>query len=514
MKNANYRLDLSDERLWNGDQPVQITNKAFQLLRLFVNNPNRLLTKDHILDALWGDVCVSEGLIKEYVHDLRLALGDDPKQPSFIETVRGRGYRFLGGVEEGDGPAGIEARTKPGTHVPSLAVLPFTNLSDDPEQEYFSDGITEDIITELSRFRSLFVIARNSSFTYKNRATNVQDIGRDLDVHYVVEGSVRRVGKRVRVTAQLIDTATGRHLWADRYDRELEDIFSLQDEITRTIAAAIEPELGIVERERSRRTAPGSVNAWDWYQRGLWYMYQDTEAGNIEALRQFKQALMLNPEFAPAFAASAYVQSFDIINGYKEHSDKSIDEAYRTAKKAITLDDKDAMAHVVLGRINLLQCKHEDSIAELETAIKLNPNYADAYHGLGFALTVSGRPEDAIPQFEQAIRLSPYDPRVSSFYEMRAWALLVMGQYEEAAKSARMSVRKPNADLWAYATLSAVLGHLDLLDEAKIAREELLKRKPDFSLGFVRRFVYYNKTPSHLERYMDGLRKAGLSEQR
>jgi TolB-like protein/cytochrome c-type biogenesis protein CcmH/NrfG len=512
VEKAKYRLDLGDERLWHGDQPVQISHKAFQLLRLLVSNPNRLLTKDHILDAVWGDVCVSEGLVKEYVHDLRLALGDDPKQPRFIETVHGRGYRFLGGVEDGDTIAGAEARRTPVADPPSLAVLPFTNLSGDPQQEYFSDGITEDIITELSRFRSLFVIARNSSFTYKGRAAKVQDIGRDLGARYVVEGSIRRAGKRVRVSAQLIETATGRHLWADRYDRELEEIFSLQDEITRTIAAAIEPELGNVERERSRLKAPESLDAWDWYQRGLWYMYHETKAGNIEALRQFKQAIKLSPDFAPAHAASAYVLCFDIMNGYREHSNESIDQAYRTAKNAIALDRKDAMAHVVLGRISLLQCKHEDSIAELEAAIELNPNFADAHHGLGFSLTVSGRPEEAIPQFEKAIRLSPYDPRISSFHEMRAWALLVMGREKEAAESARMSVRKPNADLWAYATLSAVLGHLDLVDEARIAREELLKRKPDFSLGFVRQFVYYNKVPAHLERYIDGLRKAGLPD--
>ena len=164
MEEAKFRIDLGDERLWHGDQPVQIGNKAFQLLRLLVSNPNRLLTKDHILDAVWGDVCVSEGLIKEYVHDLRLALGDDPKHPKFIETVRGRGYRFLGGVKVTDASTSAEARRKPVTNLPSLAVLPFTNLSGDPEQEYLSDGITEDIITELSRFPSLFIIARNSLF--------------------------------------------------------------------------------------------------------------------------------------------------------------------------------------------------------------------------------------------------------------------------------------------------------------------------------------------------------------
>jgi tetratricopeptide (TPR) repeat protein len=241
-------------------------------------------------------------------------------------------------------------------------------------------------------------------------------------------------------------------------------------------------------------------------------MYQETKGDNIEALRQFERAIELSSEFAPAYAASAYVLCFEIMNGNREHSDESIYEVFQTASKAIALDNKDAMAHVVLGRINTLQCKHEDSIAELETAIKLNSNFADAYHGLGWALTMSGRPEEAVPQFDKAVRLSPYDPRVSSFLEMRAWALLVMGRYEEAAKSARMSVRKPNADLWAYATLSAVLGHLDLFDEVRIAREELLKRKPDFSLSFVRRFVYYNKIPAHLERYIDGLRCAGLPD--
>jgi tetratricopeptide (TPR) repeat protein len=478
VEKAKYRLDLRDERLWNDAQPVRISNKAFQLLRLFVGNPNRLLTKGDILDAVWGDVCVSEGLVKEYVHDLRLALGDDPKRPEYIETVHGRGYRFLGGIEEINRPAGVNG--------PSLPDKP--------------------------SFRSLFVIARNSSFTYKGRAANVQDIGRDLGVRYVVEGSVRRDGKRIRVTAQLIETATGRHLWADRYDRELEEIFSLQDEITRTIAAAIEPELGNVERERSRRKSPASLDAWDLYQRGLWSMYQETKRDNREALQQFEQSISLNSNFAPAYAASAYVLCFDIINGYRELSTDAIDEAHQTAKKAIALDDKDAMAHVILGRINLLQCKHEDAIAELETAIQLNPNLADAYHGHGFALTMSGRPEEAVTQFERAIRLSPYDPRVSSFHEMQAWALLVVGRYEEAAHSARIAVRRPNADLWAYATLSAVLGHLDRLDEAGSARAELLRRMPDFSLGFVRRFVFYNRILAHLERYIDGLRKAGVPE--
>jgi TolB-like protein len=507
---VKYRLDLEDERLLNGVQPVQLTNKAFQLLRLFVGNPNRLMTKDDILDGVWRDVCVSEGLIKEYVHDLRLALGDDAKHPKYIETVHGRGYRFLGGVEAVGGPVDVEGSTP--LDKPSIAVLPFTNMSGDPEEEYFSDGITEDIITELSRFRSLFVIARNSSFTYKGQAVNVQEIGRDLGVRYLVEGSVRRAGKHLRISVQLIETEVSRHLWAEHYDRELEDIFSLQDEITRAIAATIEPELGVVERVRSRLKSPESLNAWDWYQRGLWHMYQETREGNREALRQFERAIEFGPEFAPAYAASAYVLCFDITNGYKEHSEASLEEVHQTASKAIALDGKDAMPHVVRGRIYLLQNNHEDAIAELEDAVELNPNLADAHHGLGFALTVSGWPEEALPHFDRAIRLSPYDPRVASFLEMTAWALIVLGRYREAEEFARRSVRGLNADLWAYATHCSALGHLDRHEEAKTARNKLLEREPDFSLSFVRQFVYYNKVPAHLERYIEGLRKAGLPE--
>jgi len=510
VEKAKYKLDFSDERLWRGDQPIPLGNKAFELLRLFVTNPKRLLTKDEILNSVWGEISVSEGLVKEYVHDLRFALGDDPQCPQFIETVRGRGYRFLGGVEAIGRPVDADGRTPPDK--PCIAVLPFTNMSGDPEQEYFSDGITEELITDLSRFRSLFVIARNSSFTYKGRAANVQEVGRDLGVRYLVEGSVQRFNDRVRVTAQLIETTSGRHMWVDRYDRELKDIFSLQDEITGAIAGAIEPELGTVERERSRIRSPESLDAWDLYQRGLWFLYQETQPGNTEALRHFERSIELSSDFAPAHASLAYVLCFDVINGYRELSEDVIEDAHRSAEKAISLDERDAMAHVVLGRIQLLRCKHEDAVAELKTALRLNPNLADAHHGLGLALTMSGRPADALPQFQSAIRLSPYDPRAPSFHEMQAWALLVMGRIAEAAESARTAVRKPNADIWAYSTLVAVLGNLADVDEAKTALAELLKRKPDFSVGLVKRLVFYNKVPAHLELYLDGLRKAGLPE--
>jgi adenylate cyclase len=454
-----------------------------------------------------GGLCVSENVYQQIKSKIGRQFEDmgEKRVKNILDPIRV--YRATSSPAQAfQHPQNQES----GHDKPTIAVLPFTNLSGDPEQEYFSDGVTEDIITELSRFRSLRVIARNSSFTYKNRSVRTQEVGRDLGVAYMVEGSVRQAGNRIRVTAQLIATETGEHLWAERYDRNLEDIFSLQDEITRAIAAAVEPELANVERERSRLKSPDSLNAWDWYQRGLWHMYQDTKAGNAEALRQLKRAIEMHPDFAPAYAALSLVQALDIIGGHGEISSTSLDAALRAANNAVALDQKDAMAHMVLGRINLLRCNHDGSIAELESAIALNPSYADAYHSLGFSLIFSGRPEDAVPQFDTAICLSPYDPRISAFYEMRAWALVVMERYGEAAKSAHLSVQRPNAQHWAYATLGSALGHLGQLEEVRNARDELLRIKPDFTTALVRKLVYYNKIPAHLERYIEGLKKAGL----
>ncbi len=412
-------------------------------------------------------------------------------------------------AQDSDGPASREDGGA-GDGLPAIAVLPFANMSGDPEQDYFSDGISEDIITELSRFRSLRVIARNSAFTYKGRAVRAEEVGRDLGVAYMVEGSVRKSGHRVRVTAQLIETASGKHLWAERYDRELEDLFDLQDEITRAVAAAVEPELGRVELARARQKPPENLSAWDRYQRGLWHSYKDTKADNAAALRELRQAIALSPDFAPPYAVAAEVLFQEVIGGYRHFAGQSVDEAVALAETAVALDDKDALGHTVLGRMKLLQCRHEESLAALEAAVALNPSYADAHHGLGFSLIFSGRPAEAVPRFETSIRLSPYDPRISSFHEMKAWALLVMGRYDAALAPASSAVRRPNAQFWAHATYTAALGHLGRREEAAAARGELLRRNPDFSADFVRRAVYYEKVPEQLERYIEGLEKAGV----
>lgn len=405
--------------------------------------------------------------------------------------------------------AGSNSSAEESPNLPTLAVLPFENMSGDPSDEYLSDGVTEDLITELSRFRWMRVIARNSSFTYKGRAARAQDVGRDLRVGYMVEGSVRRTGDRVRATAQLIDTRDGAHCWAERYDRTLEDIFALQEDIARTVAAALEPELGLAEQERSRKKPVANLNAWDWHQRGVWHVHKDTESDDVEAVRNFERAIELSPDFAPPHAAKAFALFQLILNGHRKPTDAAINKACAFAERAIALDDKDAFAHMTLGRLRLLQRRHHESIAELETAISLNPSFADAFHGLGFTLIFAGRPADAVPQFEAAARLSPHDPRLSSFYELKAEALFFEGRYEEALDAARFSVRQPNASHWAFATLAAILGYTDQLEEASRAWAETQKRKPEFSAAFVRQVIYYSNEPVFIEKFIEGLRRAG-----
>ena len=284
MDTARFRFDPDDERLWNGGKPVELSNKAFLLLRLFVSKPNRLLTKDDILEGVWGDVCVSEGLIKEYVHDLRKALGDDPKQPRFIETVRGRGYRYLGGIIDISGRGACQPEVTPVTPGLSLAVLAFANLSDDPAQEYFVDGISEDIIIGLSRNPHLSVIARASAFAFKDGSALVGDIGEHLDVQFVLEGSVRKTAQQLRVTARLVDAADGRHIWAETYDREIDDIFAVQDEIVSSIVHALGAIDGAIERSvwpKANRTAATNLTAYDCY---------------LQAQRQFYPASRSRPQ--------------------------------------------------------------------------------------------------------------------------------------------------------------------------------------------------------------------------
>ncbi len=406
--------------------------------------------------------------------------------------------------------AGAEARLAI-PHKPSIAVLPFTNMSGDPDQEFFSDGITEDIITALSKIRWFFVIARNTTFTYKGRAVDVKRVAEELGVRYVLEGSVRKAGNRVRVTAQLIDAGTGNHVWAERYDRDLSDIFALQDEMTQTIVGAIEPELGSAERERARRKPPGNLDAWSCYQRGLWHLYRFTKVDNDEAEKLFQRAAELDPDFSGASMGLAIVRYWNVLFGQAESPEEMLADAFTAARTAVSLDDKDAMAHWALGRVYTQMGESEAAIAELETALAINPSFAHVYYSLGWVLLLAGRMEEALPHIDLAIRLNPHDSSLWTFLTGRALALLLLHRYAEAADDARRSARHPSANFLAPAILASILGHLGETDEAGAALERVYQLRPDFSGALMGRLFRF-RHETERACFLDGLRKAGLPD--
>jgi TolB-like protein len=372
---------------------------------------------------------------------------------------------------------------------PSIAVLPFANLSGDPEQEYFADGIAEDLITALSRIRWLFVIARNSTFTYKGKAVDVKQVGREMGVRYVLEGSVRKGGDRVRISAQLIDATTSNHVWAERYDRELADLFDLQDEITETIAGAIEPELGAFERTRARSKPPESLDAWECHQRGFWHLWQFDRNEISEAKRMFERAIELDPGFGTAYSGLAYSHLTDVTMAFTKTPAEALEAAMRAAQKAVALDDRDALAHCTLGRVHVFSAEVEAGISQLETAIELNPSFAFAHFGLGHAFFSQARAEESVAAIDNAMRLSPHDA------EALAWA--------------RRGTRHPTSGFPAFIVLAMVLGRMDRHEEARAALATLLDLKPDFSVAFMKKYFHFYEQAA-IDHVVEGLRKAGL----
>jgi adenylate cyclase len=394
---------------------------------------------------------------------------------------------------------------------PSIAVLPFTNMSGDPEQEYFSDGITEDIITALSRFHWFFVIARNSSFVYKGTSVDVKQIARDLRVHYVLEGSVRKSGQRVRITAQLIHAATDRHVWAERYDRSLEDIFALQDEISEAIVTAVAPAFVLAEAQRAQRKAPENLDAWDYAMRGNWFLSRRGEDDIAEARRLFGIALEIDPNCTVALAGLAFALCWVSNLGFEGDLDTVRKTAYDAALRAIDLDDNDAWAHATLAFVLFSMRQLDGAIPECKRALALNANLAVAQSLLAISYSWRGDHEEAIRHAQLAERLSPRDPVQSMWSFACTCADFGAGHYERALEAARMTTdampRFPGG--WRYVVSS--LGHLGRIEEARAAKDQLVRVAPRESISLVRA-VLPGVRSERMERLVEGLRKAGLPE--
>ena len=452
-----------------------------------------------------GGICVSGRVQEDARGKFDIPFEDRGEQPLKNIAWPVRVYKVRLG---GETPTAVPALSLPDK--PSIAVLPFTNMSGDPEQEYFADGVTEDLITALSRIRWFFVIARNSCFAYKGQSTDIRDVARKLGVAYVLEGSVRKAGNRVRVTAQLIDGGSGNHVWAQRYDRNLEDIFSVQDEITETLAGAIEPELGKAERERARTRRPDDLRAWDLCQRGLWHTYKRTRQDLADAQHMFRQAIEIDPGLARAYAAAEEAFFFQFVGGYVDTGEAAKADALRFAEKAVQLDGEDAFNRYALGRALTLVRRHDSAVFELRKAIELNPSFAQAHSALAMALATGGHPEEALPHIELAMRLSPQDPYFGQFLVRRAEACLFSGRVVEAVEAAERSLREPNIQWSRWAILAAAQAHLGRLEEARRSIEALRILRPEIDLAFTRDY-WPIADANALEYLLDGLRKAGLS---
>jgi adenylate cyclase len=465
-----------------------------------------------------GGICISSTVHEQIEKKLNVALEDLGEQTlkNIPRPVHVYGVKLLlpdAGPESPEQPLpGMDELTVPGfSGRPAIAVLPFDNLSGDPEQEYFAAGIAEDLITRLSAFRSFPVIARNSSFTYKGSSVDVKRVSRELGVRYVVEGSVRKAGERIRISAQLIDATTGGQLWAQRYDRELRDIFALQDEISEAIAASMHPELSQFESERAARKKPESLDAWECLRRAWWHHGRSTKEDAVEARRLFQRAGELDPHSSEAFAGLARAHGQAVVFLWTDAPAQSVREAGLAARKSVELDPNNPLGQIALSIAYWLTGQSEDGLAAARCATELNPNDSHAYSHLGLLLAIAGRAEEALNNFEKAMRLSPRDPGTWMFLWGVAVAHFAGERYEEAVESAKKSLRANPRWPATSGFLAASYAQLGRIEEARSAAEESLRLQPEASVSMLRSF-YAGADPGFVERYLDGLRKAGLKE--
>jgi TolB-like protein/Tfp pilus assembly protein PilF len=512
-----FELDTARFELRRDSVPVPIEPQVLSLLVLLVANRHRMVSKDEIIERIWNGRIVSDAALSSRIKSARQALGDDGKSQRLIRTVHGRGFRFVRDVTAGTGaelhdraPTSGRAAGDAGTARPAIAVLPFRNLSTDPDQEYFSDAISQDIITSLSKHRWLDVAARNASFGYKGKAIDVRQLAEDLRVDYVVDGNVRRSGNRIRVTAQLIDAGTGNQRWSDRYDRDLEDVFAVQDEITMKIVARLEPEIGAAERQKAVRAVRRDLRAWDCYHLGVFHFFKFTAEGNREAQKLLQRSRDLDPEFGEAHAWWAYAVVLGMVYWDTEPSPQLLDEALAATDLALKTDDQNATFYALKARVQLARREYESALAENQLAINLNPTFAAAHCGLADSLAYEGRYEEAVQCFREAIELSPNDPQRWAFLTYGALAHIFKHDFRTAVEWADRACEIPNCQYWTTAHKAVALAHLGDREGARRAVERLLREKPGFTQEFARRKLFYLKDPAQLRLYMEGLALAGV----
>jgi TolB-like protein/cytochrome c-type biogenesis protein CcmH/NrfG len=509
-------LDIERRELLRDGAPIPVQPQVFDLLVYLVQNRDRVVSKEDLIGLVWGGRTVSDSTFTSRVNAARTAIGDSGRDQKLIRTISRKGLRFVGTVQEpansnrpeGRLPEKSLERPRSGLPLPArpaIAVLPFNNMSGEREQEYFSDGISEDIITALSKLRWLFVIARNSSFTYKGKSVHMKQVAEELGVRYLLEGSVRKSGDRVRITAQLNDVATGSHIWAERYDRDLADVFAVQDQITEAIVAAIEPQIYAAENFRARSKPPNSLDAWDLVMRALWHYWRVTRQDNMVAQALLEKAITIDPNYGQALSVLATSHMSGVHLGWAELG-STAPIAERAALAAVAADSEDPWAHNALGSVYFSTRRLDDSLAEFELALQLNPNFSLAQGYYGLALSYCGRWQEAHEAAQRAIRLSPRDPSSALYYGIAAYAQFVGRNYQQAIALAREAIRQRGDFTGAYRVAAAMTGQAEV---AAAALQELRRAQPNISLAWIASQLPW-KLDADRDHYLEAFRRAGL----
>jgi adenylate cyclase len=519
LKFGSFTLDL--DRLWllGPTGQVDLRRKSFDVLRYLLEHAGRVVTREELTKAVWGDVVVGDESLTHCISEVRRAIGDQEQRA--LKTVPRRGYLIDVPIVSAAASAAMPDASSDGNSAitpladrPSIAVLAFTNLSGDPRQEYFSDGITEDIITELSRSSDLFVIDRNSTFQYKGRSVDLRRVGQELGVRYVLEGSIQRAASRLRITAQLVDSSTGRHRWAERYDRKLEDVFALQDEVARTIVAILTAHVNKAEAERTATKPPTTWQAYDYHMRAIEALASFWPSFEVERLYEARQllerSLSKDANYARAHGTLSHTYAIAWTNRLDDDhlNPAALDRAYQLAIKGVALDPNLPVAHAHLGSALTWKRQLDAALAEFERAIALNPNFTD--WRLTSALIYAGEPERAIEMAHAHMRLDPYyHPMAPGWLGLAHYQLK---RYSDALAPLRECVSRMPRYKSAHTRLAATYAQLGLQEEARAEIAEVHRMDPKHTIdGYYRRVAPYQRT-ADAEHLFDGLRKAGLPE--
>ncbi len=550
---ADWTVEPAAGRIRHGAQEIKLEPKVMDVLVYLAERPGTVVSREELEAAVWAGTVVGYDAVTGTMQKLRRAFGDDARRPRIIETLSKRGYRLVAPVttlDEGAPEEAAQAAPAPpppiaprrlprvlvsalavtalivaavawlrpwqagDVNVPpqaerlSIIVLPFDNLGDDPHQQYFADGITDDLITDLTKISGLFVISRDSAFTYRGERPDVRKVAKEMDVRYVVHGSVRRAGDRVRINAQLTDTVTGKQLWAERYDGGTEDLFVLQDQINQQIVSALSVELSTAEHRRLALQDTDNVAAYEYFLRGEELFYRYARVSNMEARELFSQAIGLDPKFARAYAMLAWTHTFDFMNGWSDQPVQSLLQGEQLATRALELDPDLPLGYFVRGLVHRERGEYVKALVEAERAVELDANYANGHVLYATLLYYAGRPEEGLERMKQAIQLNPHHPFNYPFHLGQAY--FVLGRYDEAIAEFKKGLQTNPASERLHVWLAASYARSGKVDEAKWEMDQVLTVNPQFSLERVSQAFPF-KDPSDLERFVGGLRLAGVS---